>query len=186
MEDNRSREDFDNNLDELGGTVFLGLEDYSSALPKLFLNDLSSSDSINSIKYSILILWHETVYAYGHGLSQISIMGCRAITEKILRVVYHTATGKTLKDGTLGVIIRECKKVNVESKITVLAEQIKKFGDDRAHSNLERKDPVMANLGGDSRAVEVLTPSKHLIHPYKGNAKQAILDTRDLLFSAFG
>jgi len=186
MENNRSREKFDTNLDELGGTVFLGLEDYSSAFPKLFPIELSSSDSINSTKYSILILWHETVYAYGYGLSQISIMGCRAIAEKILRVVYHTATGKTLEQGTLGVIIRECEKVNVESKIMDLAKQIKNYGDDRAHSNLERKDPVMANLGGDSRVVEILTPSKHLIHPYKGNAKQSILSARELLFSVFG
>ncbi len=186
MEDNQSKDNLDSNLDELGGMVFLGLENYSSAFPKLFPIDLSSSDSINSIKYSILILWHETVYAYGYGLSQISIMGCRAIAEKILRVVYHTTTGKTLGNGTLGFIIRECEKVNVESKIVALAKQIKEYGNDRAHSNLERKDPVMANLGGDSRVVDILTPSKHLIHSYKGNAKQSILSVRELLFAVFG
>lgn len=186
MTENQSKNDFDINLEELGGTDFLGIDNYSLTFHKLFPIDLSSSDSINSIKYSILILWHEAVYAYGYGLSQICIMGCRAVAEKILRVVYFTTTGKILDHATLGMIIRYCEKANVDADITKLAEQIKDYGDDRAHSNLEREDPIMANLGGDSRVVEILTPSKHLIHPYKGNARLAILATRDLLILAFG
>ena len=82
--------------------------------------------------------------------------------------------------------IGKCEKINVDHNITNLALQIKEYGDDRTHSNLERKNPRMANLGGESRVVEILTPSKHLIHPYKGDAKQAILATRDLLNYVFG
>ncbi len=180
-----SNQDFDNRLEELGGTDALGLEDFPSSFPQLFPLDLVSGDPISSLKYSILILWHEVIYAYGHGLSQISIIGCRAVTERILHVVYYSKTGDILSRGPLGLIIGECKKANVDDEIIRLAEEVKNYGNDRAHANLERQDPLVANLGGKSRGIEFLDSTKYVIHPYKGEAKQAIFITKKLLFSTF-
>jgi len=186
MTTNLSNQDFDNRLEELGGTDALGLEDFSSSFPQLFPLDLVSNDPISSLKYSILILWHEVIYAYGHGLSQISIIGCRAVTERTLHVVYHSKTGEILPRGPLGKVITACREVEVDGKIIRLAEEVGKYGNDRAHANLERQKPSLANLGGKSRGIEFLDSSKYVIHPYKGEAKQAILTTKKILISTFG
>jgi len=186
MTANLSNQDFDNRLEELGGINALGLEDFPSFFPQLFPLDLSSNNPIISLKYSILILWHEVIYAYGYGLSQISIIGCRAVTERTLHVVYHSTTGKILTRGPLGTVIQACREVKVDGEIIRLAEEVGKYGNDRAHANLERQNPTLANLGGKSRGVEFLDSSKYVVHPYKGEAKQAIFITKEILISTFG
>lgn len=185
MATNLSNQDFDNRLEELGGADALGIEDVPSSFPQLFPLDLSSNNPIISLKYSILILWHEVIYAYGYGLSQISIIGCRAVTERTLCVVYHSTTGK-LRGGPLGEVIKACRKANVDGEIIRLAEEVGRYGNDRAHGNLERQKPTLANLGGKSRGVEFLDSTKYVIHPYKGEAKQAIFATKKILVSIFG
>lgn len=144
---------------------------------------------LDSLSYSVLLLTYESTICYTYGIFQSCIITCGAIVERILRYEYLQKNQDMPDDSdwTLGRLIYKINWSNtrINDKILDLAKVVKVNRDDRAHANLEQKDPDAANYGGN-RGVTVVDSNKYMIEPYRGEAKlcmESIFKILDQLYS---
>lgn len=194
---NDNREKYIHRLTDLGGLENLGIGETSKMFPRLSSfkiiqksekeedreKDLKTNIH-ESLKFSLLKIYHEVIWAYIKLLDRLSIIGCRSIVERALRVAYYEKTGNLAgKSWSLGPLLSNCQKIGIDDQIIKLSRSIKNEGDNLTHAKWEiakhwngiemRPDPK--NKGGPPVA-----------HYVTGDAKRTILTTRDLLKMIFG
>jgi hypothetical protein len=186
-------------LNELGGTDSLGINDVSAMFPTLFpikitqrdTEDARKSNIREALKFSLWQLYNEAIIAYLIELDRITIIACRGVVERALRVAYQDKTGNVANDKwSLGPLINNCKRNKISEKIIELACAIKNEGDNLAHAKYEiekhwngvvmkknPKSPFLSRVHCGSCTVS----SPSMVHYMTGDAKTSLVLTRDLL-----
>jgi hypothetical protein len=174
------------NLKELSKIAQSSGSDAMEALPGL-IGSRVSDDPKDALRWSILTLWLEATECYIFELFESCILTCGAIVERCLKLEYEKAKGPLPSESrwTLGVCIRKCKGI-IAPDILDLARQILEPRNSRAHALLEHSDPQLAIIGGPERGIEVLSPQRYLIEPYRGEARKVIEITSKILSKLYG
>lgn len=194
---NNNREEYINRLTDLGGLETLGIGKASKMFPRLTSfkiiqksekeedkeNDLKTNIN-ESLRFSLLEMYREVIWAYIKSLDRLSMLGCRAVVERALRIAYYEKTGNlAIKSWSLGPLLRNCQKVGISDKIIKLSRSIKNEGDNLAHAKWE----VERHWNGIEMRLDPKNPEGPPVAYYAtGDAKKSILTTRDLLKIVFG
>lgn len=145
----------------------------------------NSSNKLDSLQFSILLLSYEATSCYVFGLFQSCIITCGALVERILKLEYLKKNPQLPTNGewTLGKLIYKLNwsDTRINSGILDSAEQIKSSRNDRIHANSEQSDPLLTSMGGENRGIEFLDANKYLIEPFRGDARKAIEHTFKIL-----
>ena len=136
-----------------------------------------------SLKFSLWEIYNEAIWAYIKTFDRLSMIGCRAVVERALRVVYYEKTGHVArKDWSLGPLLNNCQKVGIDEQVIKLAREIKDVGDNLAHAKWE----VEKHWTGLKMILHPKKPKgPPVAHFVTGDAKKSILATRDLLKMIF-
>lgn len=179
------KDDWIERLAEIGGYSSVGLFGTEGQNPAFFgryIDRNHDRGSLDAIALSILLLWHEAVYCYVLEQFQASILTCGAVVERTLKFSYELKVGSLPGERwTLGRTIQECGKEGIlDEGALSLAEQVNVPRNDRAHANLERKDSLRANMGGN-RGIKTLTSAAYLIFPFQQDARNVLDLTLEFL-----
>lgn len=176
----------------LGGVEALGIRNTESLLPGLCRFTIQQSEEPSavasnikeSLKFTMWQIYNETIIAYAMNLERITALGCRAVTERALRICFQDATGNVADDRwPLGPLIKNCKEQGVASEVLRLAEKIKKEGDNLAHAKYE----MFKHWSGIEMRIDPKNPEGPPVAHYQtGDATACLLHTRDLLVLIFG
>lgn len=173
------------NLRELSEFAQSGGADALGAFPGL-VGSLCSADPKDALRWSILRLWWEAAECYIFGEFEACILVCGSVVERSLKLEYETKRGPLPPHTkwTLGICITKCKGI-VTPEVLEFAQQMLEPRNSRTHALLEHSYPQLSILGGNERGVELLSPSKYLIEPYRGDAKKVIELTFKILSSLY-
>ena len=192
-----NREEYIKRLTNLGGLEALGFVKSTEMFPclssfKIIQKSEKEEDKEKdlktniheSLKFSLLKIYNEVICAYIKSLDRLSMLGCRAVVERALRVAYYEKTGHLArKDLSLGPLINNCQKVGIDDEVIELAQAIKNEGDNLAHAKWE----VERHWTGIEMRLDPKNPNgPPVAHYVTGDAKKSILATRDLLKLIFG
>jgi hypothetical protein len=154
-----------------------------SSFPRLFIP--SSDNPLDALRYSILMLSHEATECFVFGEFQSCILTCGAIVERILKLEYLDKNHQMpdSKEWTFGKCLYKLNwtGTKITQEIQDLAKQIIDPRNSRAHALLEHSDPQLSIIGGPERGIEIVDSNKHLIEPYRGDAKLLIEVTFKIL-----
>lgn len=141
-------------------------------------------NELESLKKSIFTLVVEATFCYVYEIFQSCILVCGSVTERILKYEYLKVY-ENLPKGTwtLGRLIYKLDwtATRIDERILELAKVIKSPRNDRAHAILEQSNPELANMGGQNRGIYIVDENKYLIYPYRGEAKEIIKNTFEIL-----
>ena len=132
-----------------------------------------------SLKFSLWLIYQEAILAYVIGLDRVTIIGCRSVVERALRIVYQDKTGNIANEAwSLGPLLSNCCKVGAGENVLRLSRIVKNEGDNLAHA----KHEVKKGWNGVAMKVDPKDPTgPPRAHYVTGDAKKALLSTRDLL-----
>ena len=184
--DHRQRRHIEN-LAELTRIAHPGGPELLYHLPGLKAERVSS-DSIDALKWSIIMLWLQGTECFIFGQFEPSILAIGAVMERVLKLEYLTAN-ESLPSGTwtLGKCIHELSwsGTRITKDHLYHAKMILEPRNSRAHALLEHKDPQSSILGGN-RGIDQISNSRYIIEPYRGEAVGIIKNTWFCLSDLYG
>jgi hypothetical protein len=174
------------NLKELSELADSGGANSLRAFPGL-RGSACSDDPLDALRWSILLLWCEATECFIFGEFQSSILVCGAVVERSLKLTYEVTKGALPAKArwTLGKCIHECEGI-VSQDVLDAARSMLEPRNSRAHALLEHSNPQLAISGGEERGIEILSSRHYLVEPYRGEAKDVIVATYNILQRLFG
>ncbi|MEP7287617.1 MAG: hypothetical protein ABI947_17830 [Chloroflexota bacterium] len=170
------------NFKELAEFAHTGGGDTLNRFPKLRYKFEDTPE--DALKHSIFLLWNEAVECYIFGEFQSCLMTCGAVVERCLKLEfeldYQEKNGqpKPSRKWTLGTAIKDTQGI-VSSEISQLADKLLDPRNSLTHALMEHSDPRKSLLGSE-RYMYQMGP-KYLIEPFRGDTKQAIEITFQIL-----